>query len=217
MKSLLYKEFRLCMAPQTFVFGVMTALIIIPSWPSLVPFIYMFMGIMAMYPVSVSNRDLEYTTLLPVSKKKLVGGKVLFAVLYELTAIAISIPFAIAKKLFPAPDAEVYSELGINLVTYAVVLVMSGIYNLMFISWFYKNPHKSNKAQISSSLIVSAIMMVFMGIFMALPDVCVLVNTFHGTGLIIQIVSLVVGLAVFASFSLLAVRIGGRRLERIDL
>lgn len=219
MKNLLFKELKLCLTPQAIIFACLSVLIVIPSWPSLIAFIYTFMAFFAIFPVAIANRDMEFTVILPVRKRDIVKGKAALAMSIELFSILLSIPFALIKVLLinPHMTASAYSELGINLVMYGIVFFFCGIFNLMFLTLYYKNPYKTAKSQIISSLVVVFAMMMVMALFMFFPDVCTFVNTFTGIALIVQFIALGGGILVFICGTWLACRLGGKLFEKVDL
>ena len=75
MKNLLYKEVVLCTNIQVILFAVFALLILIPSWPPAIAFIYPLSGLMTLFPRGLANKDIEYTALLPVKKTDIVKGK----------------------------------------------------------------------------------------------------------------------------------------------
>jgi len=220
MKKLLSKELRLCLTPQAIILCCLSSLIIIPSWPSIIAFIYTFMAFIVVFPMAIANHDMEYTAILPVRKKDIVKGKVLLAISIETISILISIPFALLKVFFvngSIPAADAYTDLGINFVLYGIVLGLSGLFNLIFIPWYYKNPYKTAKSQVFTTFLIMIIMMVIMSIFMIFPEASKFVNTFSGIALLVQLLSLFIGLLLFLGLSALAAYLGGKQLEKIDL
>ncbi|MFA6377418.1 MAG: ABC-2 transporter permease [Acholeplasmataceae bacterium] len=219
MKNLLSKELRLCLTPQVITFICLSALIAIPSWPALTSFIYTFLAIVVIFPVAIANRDIEFTSLLPVRKVDIVKGKVLLACFIELCSILVSIPFALLKFFIINPalgEAIQFTDLGINLVLYGIVLAMCGFFNLLFIPMYYKNPFKMAKSQFISTFVIIILTMVMTAIFM-IDDASAFVNSFSGLALIIQFVSLGAGIALFVLFNFLAFHFGAKKIKSIDL
>ena len=220
MKKLLSKELRLCLAPQVITFICLSALIAIPSWPALTSFIYTFMALVIIFPVAIANRDIEFTSLLPIRKIDIVKGKVLLATFIELSSILVSIPFALLKYFIISPalgEASQYPELGINLVLYGIVLAMCGFFNLLFIPMYYKNPFKTAKSQLLSTFFIIILTMLVTALFMAFSPASAFVNSFSGLALIIQFVSLGAGIGLFVLFSFLAFHFGAKKIRSIDL
>ncbi|MGN1076268.1 MAG: hypothetical protein ACI4QP_04825, partial [Candidatus Enteromonas sp.] len=69
MKNLLYKELRLCVPVQTWIFVALNCLCIIPNYPAVATLLYPLSGFSVLFSVAQSDRDPLYTSLLPVHKK----------------------------------------------------------------------------------------------------------------------------------------------------
>ena len=178
------------------------------------------MAFIVIFPMAIANHDMEYTAILPVRKKDIVKGKALLAMTIEMISILISIPFALLKVFLvngTIPAADTYGDLGINLVLYGIVLALSGLFNLIFIPWYYKNPYKTAKPQIFTTFLIMIVMISIVIIFVSIPGATIFVNTFSGIALVVQFISLFVGLLLFFGLSALAAYLGGKRLEKIDL
>lgn len=220
MKNLLYKELRLCLTPQAIIFGCLSVLIVIPGWPSLIAFIYTFVGFFVIFPVAIANRDLEFTAILPIRKRDLATGKTLLGMIFELGSVILSIPFALIKAFLINPNLpaeQSYTELGINFALYGIVLGLCGIFNLIFLWLYYKSPYKTVKAQIFAALGIIVLITLIMAYFMIDKNATTVVNTYTGLGLLTQLLILGGGLALFVAMSYLAARLAGKRLESIDL
>ena len=77
MKKLLYKEIVLCTNVQIILFAAFALFILIPSWPPAVAFIYPLSGLLTLFPRGLANKDIEYTSLLPIKKTDIVKAKAL--------------------------------------------------------------------------------------------------------------------------------------------
>jgi hypothetical protein len=157
MKNLLRKEFLLSSNPQLIIFLFFGALVVIPSWPSMVAMIYVLGGFATIFPRALADQDIQYTAMLPIRKSDVVVGKGVYVVLLELASLLFSIPFALVKILAIDPAlnkvAEANSDYGnvtFTLATepglgaYGYVLLAFGIFNLILFPWYYKNPAKVN-------------------------------------------------------------------------
>ncbi len=221
MKNLLYKEIKLCVTGQTWAFISLSALILIPTWPTLVAFIYPVAGLFPVFPVALANRDLLYTGTLPIEKSRVVLGKILLICFLELVSIAISIPFGLLRNFVLTPLIPVehlYDELGFNMAMYGLILIAFGLFNLIFFPRFYKSPDTKNVgATLLSYLTILVFYAVCMAFFMAVPGASKYINTYTGGGLWTQIGILVLGIACFLLFNLFAYKASKKRFEKIDL
>jgi hypothetical protein len=60
MKNLIKKELTLCTNPQVLIFCLMSALVIIPQWPSMIAMVYVLSGLMTIFPRALADQDLLY-------------------------------------------------------------------------------------------------------------------------------------------------------------
>lgn len=221
MKNLLYKEIKLCIPAQVWIFAFLSCLIVIPSWPALVAFVYPVSGFLALFPIALANRDLLYTGTLPLEKRKVVLGKVLLLCFLELLSLIVSIPFAAARVFVLSPllpPENTYSDLGVNLATYGFGILGFALFNLIFIPRYYKSPDSKN---VLATLLAYFGTLVFYGVvmavFIAVPGAASWINSYSGSGLWGQIGILAGGIALFVGANALAYKMGAKRFQKIDL
>ena len=216
MKNLLYKEFKLCVSVQTLVFVSLSALIGVPSWPSLVPFIYPIAGFATIFPIALSNHDLLYTGILPTKKSDVVLGKVLLVGVLELISVLVSVPFAIIRCCF-YPDAG-FSDLGINVALYGIVLFAYAFFNIIFFPWNYRKPDAKNTCCFLVSTLVTAL---FLGgvtfFFIVNPSACEFINQYTGAGLFTQLGILAFGIVTFVLLGFAAYKGASKQFEKVNL
>ena len=70
MKTLLYKQLRLVCHPMTPVFCLFGFMVIIPNYPYTVIFFYVMLGLFFTFLNMREQKDLYYTALLPVPKRR---------------------------------------------------------------------------------------------------------------------------------------------------
>ncbi len=216
MKNLLYKEFKLCVPVQTWVFVCLSALVGIPSWPSLVPFLYPIAGFATIFPIALSNRDLLYTGMLPARKSDVVLGKILLVGTLEIISILVSIPFAVIRCCF-YPDAG-FPNLGINAALYGIVLFAYAVFNVIFFPWNYRKPDAKNACCfLVSTLVTASILGVVTFVFLANPSAGEFINQYTGAGLFTQLGILVFGIAAFVLLNLAAYKAAAKQFEKVNL
>lgn len=221
MKNLLSKELKLCVPTQTWIFVALSMCICIPSWPVMTSYIYVIAGFMPLFPIALANRDLLYTSILPVKKTDVVKGKVLLMCFLQLVSILWSIPFAVLKVFMSAslPPEDLYPELGVNPALFGFILVMFMMFNLIYVPWYYKKPDTKNAA---AQLVSMFACMIYMGIitavFIAVPGLADFINNLaNPVSLGVNIGILAVGLLLFIGGSALANYLGGKAFQKVDL
>ena len=222
MKNLLFKEIRLCIPFQAWLFAAFSMFVMIPSWPALVAFVYPLAGFMTLFPIALANRDILYTSILPVKKTDVVKGKVMLVCFLQLVSILWSVPFGIIKAVFLAPNMpadQMYPELGVNFATYGFALIVFAIFNIIFLPWYYKKPDgRQNAAQLVAMFTAMGVMGIISGLFMAIPAWSTFINDFSNpTSLIVQFGILGLGIAIFFLFAVICTLWGGKRFKRVNL
>jgi hypothetical protein len=226
MKKLLRKEFLLSTNPQLIIFLFFGALVVIPSWPSMVVMAYVLAGFATLFPRALADQDLQYTEMLPIRKSDVVVSKGLFISILEIASLLFSIPFALIKilKIDPllAQSSSDSSNITFALATepglgaYGYVLLAFGVFNLVLFPWYYKNPAKVNipplVAMITASLVV--------GLGIGAEYVTfVSTGSSHADGLfwLIESLALAIGILSFALLTAIAIKKACKNFAKIDL
>lgn len=215
MKQLLYKEFRLASHPAAILFLALATMMLIPNYPLTVTFFYPCLGAFFICLNSRENRDLAYTLLLPVKKCDLVRARVLMVAVLQLCQLALCVPFFFLRNLYP-PVGNVVG-LDANLALLGFGLVELGVFNLIFFPWHYRDPAKVGLPFLVGSIAV----FVWIGIAEASAHIVPFVRDRLDTPLFAflpeKAVTLLIGAAVYALLTVLAVRIAEQRFEQLDV
>lgn len=147
MKNLIYKELRLATPLLTFLFLAFSLMTFIPGYPILCGAFFMSFGIFQAYQLGREDNDILYCVLLPVSKRDVVKGKYLSAVILQLAGFALCAVFTLIRMRFMA-DAPVYESnfmMNANLIYLAFVLLIFAVFNHIFIGGFFKSAYAVGK------------------------------------------------------------------------
>lgn len=219
MKKLLYKEIVLCTNVQIIIFTILALLILIPSWPPATAFVYPLSGLMTLFPLGLANKDIEYTSLLPIKKTDIVKGKVLYISVIEIVVIILSIIGGLIRFfLYEAPTNQ--DELSYYLATRPSISLLGfaflsfGIMNYVLISLYYKNPYKRLVAPNLISLIICVIILTIGSLLIAFIP---LLREYNLIGLIVQLSTLFLGVLLFILFSYLGYKRGAKLFSNVDL
>jgi len=140
MKNLLYKDFKLVLHPSNCIFLAFPAMLLIPNYPAYIAFIYILLSVFFTFVTARENKDVFYTSLLPVKKTDAVKSRMLFVMIFELASVTISIPFAIIKMTLDGlPNL---AGIEPNLAFYGFLFVMFAVFNSIFMVGFYKTAFK---------------------------------------------------------------------------
>ena len=211
--TLLYKEMRLVTHPTSIVFAFLGCLVLVPSYPYRV--IFMF-GCLAPYITFLNARetnDVWYTAVLPVTKLESVLGKCLLVVLFQLFQHLFSVPFAILRNVMNITNNPV--GLDATVAWYGFGFILYGVFDLVFLTTFYKSSYKVGK-----SFIFAAIPMVFLMVAIeatAHIPIFVWMDSYQPEHLLMQFPILIVGIVCYGVLILLAYRISVKHFEKVDL
>ncbi|WP_159881553.1 ABC-2 transporter permease [Paenibacillus puerhi] len=217
MHNLLMKEIRLGVSPFFYVLPFLTgALMLIPGWLYFIVILYFcFITIPNMFAGYKSQNDLMFTSMLPVTKKDMVKAKVSFIVILELLHIVVAVIYGmISVRLYP--DLTYYffePTLGF----WGLCFVMLAIFNIIFISMYYKTAYKYGAAAIAS--ITAAILFAGGAEWLGIQSSFVF-DLFKGTGTensAIQLSLLLIGIVIFATFTIIAYHIANTRFEKVEI
>ena len=211
--TLLYKEMRLVAHPTSIVFAFLGCLVLVPSYPYSV--IFMF-GCLAPYITFLNGRetnDAWYTAVLPVTKRKSVLGKCLLAAFFQIFQLLFSIPFTLLRNALNLANNPVGLDAAIA--WYGFGLIVYAVFDLIFFTAFYKSGYKAGKA-----FIFAAIPMVFLMVAIeasAHIPALAWMDSCHPEHLMMQLPILAAGIICYGALITLAYRISAKRFEKVDL
>ena len=213
MMTLLYKEMRLAAHPTSIVFAFLGCLVLVPAYPYSV--IFMF-GCLAPYLTFLNARetnDVWYTAVLPVTKRESVLGKCLLVVFFQLFQLLFSVPFALLRNTLDIANNPV--GLDATAAWYGFGLLLYAMYDLVFLTAFYKNGYKAGTA-----FVLAAIPMLLLMAASEAPahiPALVWMDSCQPRHLLIQLPILMAGIVCYGLCVPLAYRISAKHFEKVDL
>lgn len=217
MYNLLLKELKIGVNPFFFVLPLITgALMMIPGWLYfIVPLYFCMITIPNIFGGYKSQNDLMFTSMLPVDKKNIVRAKVLLIVLLEaLHVLAAMIYGKISLSLYPHLDYIFFKPTpGF----WGLTLIMLALFNLFFISMYYKTAYKYGAATFvaSTAAVLFAVGAEWLGI-----ENKFVYDVFKGSGSsdsLIQYSILVTGVLIFAALTFIAYRTAYQRFKKVEV
>ena len=217
MSALLKKELRLGALLLTYLFIGFGLMAMIPGYPILCGVFFITLGIFQSFLNAREANDLVYSALLPVAKADVVKGKFLFAAFIELAGFAVMAVLTLVRMTL-LKDAPVYREnalMNANLFFLGTVLLIFGLFNLIFVGGYFKTGYKLGKPFVI--YIIAAFLIV--GAAEALHHLpgCGAVNAFGFDHLGLQLLLFACGAALYALLTFAAYRKACRDFEKIDL
>ena len=214
MKALLDKQFRLVCHPMTLVFCLFGAMLLIPSYPYTVAFFYVMLGLFFSFMQGREQRDADFSALLPIRKRDTVRASAAFCTVIELLSLVIAVPFAmLGARVNPQGGNPV--GLDDNAALFAAALLLYGVFNLVFMTAFYRSGSKAGTAFLKA-MIPTALLMLVCEALPHLPGLMWLNDT-SGEGNLRQLPLLVVCGVLSGVLTLAAYRRGAALYEKVDL
>lgn len=216
MKHLLYKELRLAKHPTMFLFLLFSAMLLIPSYPYYVAFIYTCLSVFFVFLQGRENNDLSFTALLPVRKRDIVRARCLLVVLMQLAQVLVSLPCAIVGARIN-PLGGNAAGIEANAAFFGLVLVMYALFNLLFLPAFYRTGYRVGRAFLFAGAAVLVYIVAAELLVQCVPALKASLDTFGPATRETRLFVLLLGAGLYAAGSLLACRLSERRFARVDL
>ncbi|MEJ8305149.1 ABC-2 transporter permease [Saccharibacillus sacchari] len=217
MYNLLLKEVRLGVNPFFFVLPLITgALMLVPGWLYfIVPLYFCMITIPNIFGGYKSQNDLMFTSMLPVNKKNVVQAKVLLIVLLEVLHVVTAMIYGkISLSLYPHLHYIFFKPTpGF----WGLTLVMLALFNLFFISMYFKTAYKYGAATLVASTV--AVLFAVEAEWLGIQNQFVS-DLFKGSGStdgLTHYSILFTGVLIFAAFTFIAYRIAYQRFKKVEV
>lgn len=217
MYNLLLKELKLGVNPFFYIMPFLTgALMLVPGWLYFVVFLYFcFLTIPNMFAGYKTQNDLQFSIMMPVMKKDIVKAKVVVIVILELIHIITAVIYGVLHtRLYPN---FIYLFYGPTIGFWGLSFVMLGVFNLIFISMYYKTAYKYGAATVAG--IIGAMLFAGGAEWLGIKN-SYMFNLFKGSGVennAIHQTILIAGIFIFAIFTYISYKIAIKRFEKVEL
>lgn len=215
MRTLIYKEIKLVLHPMNLGFLLLSALPLVPNYPYYVMFFFTTLGVFMMSQSARENNDMEYTVTLPILKSDLVRARFLIVVLIELLQMVLALPFALLRQRYDLPGNQV--GMDANIAMFAFSFVLFGIFNLVFLTSYFRAPQKVGVAFLRSNIAVWGYIILAETADHIIPFMRDQLDTPDPQFLREKSIVLAVGVLLYAAFTLFARRRAFRSFEALDL
>jgi len=216
MKNLIYKELKLVLHPTNFIFLSFGAMLLIPNYPSYVASIYMCLSVFFLFLTARENKDVFYTSLLPIKKTDQVKARIIVVMAIELALIILSIPFAIIHfQIYPTNGNMAGIEP--NLAYFGFQFGMYAVFNLCFIPAFYKTAYKIGLPFLFSSIIL-AFYFILVESLVWIPNPLQTFFDSSDTSVIIkQCPVLLIGVIIWIGLGIYGFFLSAKRFQKVDV
>ena len=217
MSALLKKEMRLSASILSYLFILFAFMTLLPGYPILCGAFFITLGLFQSFQSAREANDIVYTALLPVAKHDVVKGKFLFCVFIELTGFVLMAALTLVRMTLLS-NAMVYRQnalMNANPFFLAVVLLLFGLFNWIFVGGFFKTAYKFARPFVTYIIVCFLVI----GVAEALHHVPGLeaLNAFGFEQLALQLAALLGGILAYGLITLVSYKAACTRFENIDL
>ena len=211
------KEMKLSASPLSYFFILFGLMFFLPGYPILCGAFFTTLGIYQGFQYAREANDIEFSALLPISKKDIVKGKYLFTCFIEACSLVLMLAAALIR-MTALSDSAVYRQnalMNANLFAISGALIAFGLFNVIFLGSFFKTAYNLGRPFITYIIVVFLAITVFEALH-HFPGLNAL-NAFGFEHIGLQLALLLAGLAAFAVMTSLSYRTACVNFEKIDL
>jgi hypothetical protein len=217
MKDLLYKEFMLARHPTLFIFPFLGTMLLIPSYPYFVAFIYTCLSIFFIFLQGRENKDLFFTACLPVQKRDIVKARCLFIGIIEVFQILVSIPFAIiGSRINPNAQGNLVG-MEANIAFFGFVFILYALFNIIYLPMFYKTAYRVGLPLVYASIVIAVYIVGLEAAIQIIPALKDALDTRDPGMVVRQLPILAAGIVIYALAMLQACKKAAVYFEKVDL
>lgn len=151
IKQLIYKELKLVINPFTYSFLLLAGLLLIPDYPYFVAMFYFFMALQINFNMMKESRDMEFSAMLPVTRRDIVLSKFFDVVFIQLLQVIAAAPFALISSLVLYPGGNIVG-MDANIAFFGYVFIAFAVFNIIFLPAFFKTGNKIGVPMITAML-----------------------------------------------------------------
>ncbi len=210
MFNLFNKELRLSINKFFFILPfVLGLLFFIPGWIYTLVFMYFFwISVPQIFSAYINQKDYDFISMLPVSKKDVVVSKSLAIYFIELLHIVFAVIFVIIHN-------AIYGSWNLfldpNIAFFGVGFLLFGIFNIVFLPAYFKTAYFFGKP-----LIIGSIVTLIYGFLIEFGAIRFeWVRTILEGSIQTQIIVLLAGIVLCAILSLIAIKVSIKKYESI--
>ncbi|MBQ6388610.1 MAG: ABC-2 transporter permease [Mogibacterium sp.] len=217
MRNIMLKEMKLSASPLSYFFILFGSMFFLPGYPILCGAFFVTLGIYQGFQYAREANDIEFSALLPISKKDVVKGKYWFVCFIEGCSLILMLISALIR-MTALSDSAVYRAnalMNANLFAVGGALLVFGLFNTIFLGGFFRTAYNLGRPFI----IYIIVSFLAIGVLEALHHIPGLeaVNAFGFEHIGLQLLLLTAGLAAFLIMTALSYRTSCRNFEKIDL
>lgn len=217
MRNLLIKEYKLSSSLISYFFILFGFMFFLPGYPVLCGSFFVSLGVFKSFQYSIENNDIIFSSILPIAKKDIVKGKFLFTCSIQLFSVVLML-IAVILRMTVMVNFLPYRTnalMNANLFALGCAVLIFGVFNLVFLTGFFKTGYKYGKPFILF-IIVCFVLILIAESLHYIPGM-EWINSFGTDNLYKQIALLFSGILIYTAFTFFAYGTSCRLFDKIDL
>jgi len=215
MKNIIYKEFKLAIPYAIYLFIFLSALVLIPNYPYFVSFGYATLAIFITFSMARDNKDITFTSMLPVPRNDIVKSKLFTVLFLECVQIVACIPFAILSALVINTDGNLVG-LDANFTLFGFAFIEFAVFNLIFIPKFFKTGYKIGMPILFGLIGYTISALLLEALVMAVPVLHTIFDGYAIENIGYQILALIVGLVFYILSAFISYKRAVKNFEKVN-
>ena len=138
MRNIMLKELKLSSSLLAFLFIAFGVMFMLPGYPVLCGAFFVTLGLFQSFQTAREANDIVFSALLPIAKKDVVKGRMLFVCFIELCGLLLML-ISVVVRMTVLSDAVPYRAnalMNANFFALGGALVIFGLFNLIFVAGF---------------------------------------------------------------------------------
>lgn len=217
MRTLINKEFCTVLKPYMFFFVLLPLLLLLPSYPYFIALGFMIQGVFLYFNETRTNNDILFTSLLPVSRNRIVLVKHIGVAMLELSTLLFAVPFAIVSSYVLYPTTGNFAGLDANMTLFGCVLFEYAVLNLIFLPKYFKTTQKIGVPLLYGLIAFVAIQLVVEVLVAVVPQINYALEGVASETAGYRAIVLVVGVIAYIVSSILSYKLSCKNFENVGL
>ncbi len=217
MRNIMLKEMKLSASPLSYFFILFGFMFFLPGYPILCGAFFTTLGIYQGFLNAREANDIEFSALLPISKREVVKGKYMFVSFIEACSLILMLASALIR-MTALSDSAVYQAnamMNANLFAVGCAFFVFGLFNVIFLGFFFKTAYNMGRPFITYIIVVFLVIAAFEALH-HIPGFDI-VNSFGFDHFGFQVAMLFAGFAAFLIMTALSYKRACESFEKIDL
>ncbi len=217
MRNIMRKEMKLASSILSYLFIAFGLMFYLPSYPVLCGAFFVCLGIFQSFQSAREANDIVFSALLPIAKRDVVKAKYAFVCLIEACGLVLMTGAVVVRStlLLDAAPYRTNALMNANWFALGVAFLFFGLFNMIFVGGFFKTAYKFAKPFVIF-IIVGFLVIVVAEALHHVPGL-ERVNAFGTDDILLQLILLLAGIALFLIMTILSMKKAIRDFEKIDL